>query len=169
MASDRGTEQDGGSAGDAFARYRAAAAETRQPARPTLPTAAALVCAAAVVVGTFGPWLHRRRGLGRPVETLDGLAYDGALALAGAGLAIVALLAVLARPRLTVAAWAGVAGLALAAVVGAADWLVLDTAGPGFVRETRGASHEIGWGLWLVVLAAVLGTACGIVVVRRLD
>lgn len=154
---------------DAFARLREAASERRAPTRPMLPIAAALLCAGLVAAGSLGPWLQRRRGLGRPVETLDGFRLDGELSLMGAVVAAVALVVVLARPGVGIAAWVALGGLAGAAGVGVADWLVLDTAGPGYVGQTRGASYEVAWGLILVTAAGLVGTACAALVLRRLD
>lgn len=155
--------------GELFARYREAASERRVPRRPLLPLAVSFVCALLVAAGAIGPWAYRRRGLNRPLETLDGFLLDGPLALVGALVAVVALLLVGVRPALGGAAWAAVAGLAFAAVVGAANWLTLDTAAPGYLGQTRGASQTIGWGLIVVVAAGALGVAAAVVVARRLD
>lgn len=159
------------SGADTFADYRRVATEREAAAasRPLVPAAIATVCALLVAVGSFGPWLHQRLGRGRPLETTGGLALDGWLSLTGAAVALVALLVLLLRPTAAPAAWTAVAGLALGVVVGAANWLLLDTTAPAFVRETPGASHEVGWGLLLVVAAGLLGVAASIVLVRRLD
>lgn len=156
---------------DAFADYRRRAAEREAAGsrRPVAPAGAALLCAALVVVASFGPWLHRRRGTGVATETVTGLQLDGPVAIGGAVVAALALLVVLARPDIGAAAWVAIAGLATAALVGAANWLLLDTIAPGYTAQHRGATFELAWGLGVVIAAAVAGSAAAVWLLRRLD
>ena len=161
----------GDSGVETFADYRRAAEDraVTPPRRPLVPAGAALLCAALVVVGSFAPWLYRRRGTGVATETVTGLQLDGPVAIGGAVVAAVALLVVLARPDIGTAAWVAVAGLATAALVGAANWLLLDTVAPGYTAQHRGASFELAWGLGVVIAAAVAGSAAAVWLLRRLD
>lgn len=125
--------QDIGAGVDTFADYRRSAAEREAAGsrRSVVPAAVALLCAALVVVGSFAPWLYRSRGTGVTTETVTGLQLDGPVAIGGAVVAALALLVVLARPDVGAAAWLAIAGLATAALVGAANWLLLDTVASG--------------------------------------
>lgn len=134
-----------------------------------VPIAGALVCAVLVVVGSLGPTLPRRRGLGRPFETLDGLRVDGEVSLLGAVVAAVTLLVVLARPGAGIAGWIALGGSVCAAAVGVPDWFVLDTAAQGFVGQTRDASDEVSWGPVLVTAAGQVGIVFAILVLQRLE
>jgi hypothetical protein len=89
---------------ESFRRYRdeLTPGGVPAPSRPWLPAIGVLGCAAAVLVGSFGPWvITREDGV---LETVHGVETDGVLSLVGAVVAIVALFVVVARPGVEAAA-----------------------------------------------------------------
>ncbi|MGH2535102.1 MAG: hypothetical protein ACRDJW_22800 [Thermomicrobiales bacterium] len=143
----------------AYQRYRRAdeAGASDAPRRPGMSAIAALICAALIAVGSWGPWLHfERRGV--PTDTLRGLETDGALSLVAGVVAFVAIATVLTRSTAELAAWVGLIAVVLGALIGVGSWLDMGTFADGYGVVSPGREAKVGWGPVVVTVAGAIGT-----------
>ena len=143
----------------AFGRLRQAAqtAEHLAPRRPHGTGIAALVCAALVTIGSWGPWLHVVERPGRPTDTLRGTESDGALSLVAGVVAFVALVTALIRVRAGIPAGVALIALGLAALIGGGSWLDMAAVVDGYEGTHQAVEAEVGWGPKVVTVAGFLG------------
>lgn len=125
------------------------------------PLVAALVGGVAIAVGTFLPWLAVTTPSGD--LTVNGVSWDGPLALVGA-----ALLAVVVVRALTGSGASRSTGVALVAI-GAASLGIAGQFLAAIVFDAGDAISTLGVGMWLVVIGAGLAFGAGVLVLTRLE
>lgn len=118
----------------------------------------ALGCGAAVVAGSFGPWLTARIRLDRPMH-FDGTDWDGGVTSACGLAAVVCLALLLASPQRSGFGFVAAAAFAVAALVGIADWSNAVAALSDLRRLGMSAllGWEVGWGLRAVTFGGLAG------------
>lgn len=121
--------------------------------------ALAVICAALVIAGGFGPWFHFETP--QP-HTLYGAQTDGLVAIIAAVVAAITLVVALVRTRASVAAWTSLVAFVICALTGLVNWLALAPASSGTGVETR-------WGVAVVTLAGLAGTICAFIIACRLN
>lgn len=142
-----------------------AATASRAPSR--LAGILGIGSGAAVVAGSFGPWVVAHvRILGR-IE-VNGSEGDGQVTFWCGAVAVALLALLLASPHRSVLGMLAAGAFFLAGLIGVADWSSVSDS----LRELREASNasglgllraEVGWGLQLVTFGGLSGTVLALV------
>jgi hypothetical protein len=112
---------------------------------------------AAVVVGSLGPWATVGTLFGR--VSIAGTSGDGALTIVAALVA--------AAGFATSFWWLRWLGTLTALIVGGYDWRHLRSRIADVNASTDGAQAAVGWGLWIVLIGALVATVAAFAVPRR--
>jgi hypothetical protein len=112
---------------------------------------------AAVVVGSLGPWATLATAIGD--VSIAGTSGDGALTIVAALVA--------AGGFATSFWWMRWLGALTALIVGAYDWRHLRSRIADVNASTDAARASVGWGLWVVVIGALVATVAAFAVPRR--
>lgn len=158
---------------NAFERYFRTVRQanpSRPVRRPWLLAFLALVCAALVIVGSFGPWeTFERVSRVAPETTVEyGVRTDGALTVLFAVVAIVAILIAMIWRQDDAVAWLAFGALALCAMTGLLNWLVFAPPETALEPGEMGSVVRIEWGVKLVGLAGAAGALITFLVAKRL-
>lgn len=162
------------SSDNAFTRYFRSArnrdTSARSP-RPWLLAALAFVCAALVIVGSFGPWETFERVSETAPETTTeyGAArVDGLVSILVGVVAFVALLVALFWRGDDAAAWLAFGAMTLCALIGLLNWLMFAPPETSLNPGEQGTIIRVEWGLKLVGLAGATGAFFTWLVARQL-
>lgn len=125
-----------------------------------------LACAGAVAIGSLGPWVSwERHSRTAPQSwTEAGITSSGVFTLVFAVIAIIGLAAALFGHDQGFAAWGAIVMLALSALTGFYEWLLI-------ADRIEGPNEEwhVGWGMIMVAWAGLVGTVAAIFAARTIN
>lgn len=139
--------------------------------RPWLLVALAVACIAAVIAGSLGPWIEYERvsETAPAVWHLSGRNTDGLFSFGFASVALIALGIALFRTDAEAWAWVAFGGMALCAVIGVFDWIMLVPPQQVIPPGGTGTVERLDWGAKVVGVAGPLGALVTFLIARRLN